>query len=149
MSGCNMRDILYSFSGEVIGGNRIGRGMGIPTVNIPVNTETDCEFGVYAATVNVYAADGSMAEYYGVANIGVKPTIKNPDGSNRDNPVGVEVNLFDFAGDLYGCRVEVLFHRFIRKEQRFADITALKEQISRDIAATKEYFNEDINGFTN
>ncbi|MBY0544118.1 MAG: bifunctional riboflavin kinase/FAD synthetase [Gammaproteobacteria bacterium] len=72
--------------------------------------------------------------YYGVANIGTRPTIN--DGSKQK----LEVYLFDFNGDLYGQRLNILFRHKIRDEQRFDNLDALKSQIQQDVVAAKIFF---------
>jgi len=65
----------------------------------------------------------------GVVNIGVRPTIATASGERV-----LELHLFDFSADIYGSDVEVIFRRFLRPEQKFAGLDALKAQIVRDVA---------------
>ncbi len=119
----------YSILGEVVHGKALGRTIQIPTANqicdakkcMPPN-------GVYYSKTFL---DGKA--YYGITNIGVKPTVE------EDEQKGAETYLFDFDGDLYGrtIRVELLHHS--RKEQRFDDLSALVAQMNQDIASAKEY----------
>ena len=139
MSGCKPggTKILYSCEGRVITGNRIGRTMGIPTVNIPLDDKDELpQFGVYVANVYVPQMDLMLK---GVANLGVKPTIENASGSN---PVCVEVNLLDFTGDLYGQDIKVDLLEFVRREMKFDNLEALKEQINKDIKYAKDFFDK-------
>ena len=78
--------------------------------------------GVYAVTIRT--ADGSV--YKGVANIGRRPTV-NAGPESR-----LEVNLFDFSGDIYGTEITVALHAFIRPEVKFPGLDALKAQIAAD-----------------
>ena len=111
----------YSISGVVEYGNRIGRTIGFPTVNIrPEGNELLPKFGVYAVYANI---DGEMKK--GVANVGIKPTV------GGKIPL-VETNVFGMEGEFYGERIEVEFVDFIRPEQKFPDIETLKEQIEKD-----------------
>lgn len=136
MSGSNK---TYSYDGKVAPGNQIGRTMGIPTINIPVDEVSNLPtYGVYAATV-VMKDSGKV--YEGVANLGVKPTIDNVNGTN---PVGIEVNLFDFDGDLYDIDIRVDLHQFIREEMKFSNLEELKLQIERDIQTAKDYFTSHV-----
>jgi len=132
MSGSSM-----TYKGRVITGNQIGRKLGIPTINIPMD-EVDKlpEYGVYVAKVLLPESGKS---YEGVANLGVKPTIVNENGAN---PVCIEVNLFDFRGDLYDEEIEVELLHFVRKEMKFAGLDELKEQINRDIITAKKYLSK-------
>ena len=74
----------------------------------------------------------SVGGYCGIANVGVRPTVAS-EGSQRL----VEVHLFDFTGDLYGCDIEVFFGKFIRPEQKFPDLDALRAQIASDVASVR------------
>lgn len=133
-----LNDAMWTFKGEVINGNQIGRKMGIPTVNIAVDENNELpEFGVYAAKLVYIDCSGDEKSYKGVANIGIKPTIENEKGTN---PVGVEINLFEFEGDLYTQNVQVDFYKFIRSEKKFNSIDELKNQIEQDIVSAKEVF---------
>jgi len=110
----------YRISGRVIHGDARGRTWGFPTLNIKVKHKKPLS-GVYAVTTTTEQGK----RYKGVANLGVRPTV----GGNRRL---LEVNLFDFNGDLYGERVCVDFYHQIRAEQRFDSFDDLKAQIARD-----------------
>ena len=111
-------------------GYRLGRRMGTPTINmrVPDNVIVP-RFGVYATRVFF---EGE--EHIAVTNVGVRPTVKH------GTEPSVESYILDYSGNLYGKRVRVEFHAFLRPEQKFADITALKEQIFRDETAARDYF---------
>jgi riboflavin kinase/FMN adenylyltransferase len=83
--------------------------------------------GVYATVVTL--ADGSR--HPSVTNIGRRPTVATGTESR------LETHLFDFSGDLYGQTVRVELHHFLRDEQKFAGIEALKAQIALDAAAAR------------
>ena len=118
----------YFCDGTVVTGNRIGRTIGFPTANVPVDpAKLLPPFGVYKATL--ITEDGKVAAD-GIADLGKKPTIDSPTG---DNPVCIEINLFDFDRDIYGCNVRILMHRFIRSERKFDSLDELKRQIACDI----------------
>lgn len=122
------------YSGEVIYGNQLGRTIGFPTANLLAAPEkVTPPFGVYAATFYV---EGE--KFYGIANIGRKPTIKAKDGEK--NPVGIETFLFDFDGDLYGKQAKVAFHAFIRPERKFESVEAMQEEIKRNEAQVRAFF---------
>lgn len=106
---------------EVVHGRALGRRLGIPTINqILPEDHVRPRFGVYAASVLV----GDVWRG-GVCSVGVKPTV----GSNH---VLAETNIFDYDGDLYGRRVRVALHAFLRPEERFDSVELLKEQMQRD-----------------
>ena len=85
--------------------------------------------GVYASRILI---DGVW--YYGVTNLGTKPTIS--DGYE----VSVETNVFDFDKDVYGNRVEVALYHFLRQEMKFENVEALKKQMESDASFAKEMF---------
>ena len=117
----------FRIEGEVSDGNHIGRKMGVPTANLePADGKVLPPYGVYAVRVLM---NGRV--YDAIANLGIKPTVGN------DNPVGLEVNLFDTTGDLYGRWLSVSFVSFLRTEQRFDSIESLHAQIEKDIEEAK------------
>lgn len=120
----------HCLSHTVEHGRRIGRSIGIPTVNltVPPHVLTPAH-GVYATQVQV-----GTSRYPGVTNIGVRPTV---DDSQR---VTVETFLLDFQGDLYGKTLRVDFYRHLRSERKFASLEELKEQIHKDEASVRSYF---------
>ena len=117
----------FSVLGTVIEGRRLGRTLGFPTANVRPESEQLPPNGVYAVRVLV---DGKS--HAGIANVGVRPTVSN-EGVQRL----VEVHLFDFSGDLYDCDIEVFFGRFVRPEQKFPDLDALRAQIASDVASVR------------
>jgi len=123
----------YFITQTVVKGKMLGRKMGTPTVN---QFFTDEKFvprkGVYATTTEVFGKN-----YLSVTNVGTNPTV---------NDIGVrcETHILDFDGDLYGCKVKVCFHKFLRAEQKFNDISELTEAICRNIIETKEYFKNKL-----
>ena len=111
----------YLLTGEVVKGRGLGHTIGIPTANLELPKELVCPaFGVYACKAWV---DGSY--YIAVTNIGTRPTV---DGQN----VTVEPWLLEFDGDLYGKKITLEFHKFLRPEQKFDSLDALKAQIQKD-----------------
>lgn len=120
----------FFLNGEIIHGKKIGRTIGIPTINMSIPSEKIIPpFGVYITKVVI---DGK--EYTGVSNIGKKPTIEG------DNPVGLETFILDFNEDVYGKHVCVKFVDFIRSERKFDSIDSLKEQMNNDIAYASKYY---------
>lgn len=120
----------FFISGEVVSGKQLGRIMGIPTANqIPDAEKILPPNGVYASRVLV---EGKL--YYGMTNIGVRPTVENTNQRN------VETFLLDYQGDLYGKKLTVQLLHYERSEQKFDSVEDLKEQLYRDLAATKRWF---------
>jgi riboflavin kinase/FMN adenylyltransferase len=108
--------------GDVVKGEGRGRTLGYPTANIAVPDGLAATDGVYVARVRV---EGK--EYGAMANLGVKPTFSE----GKDNRV-LELHLLDFEGDLYGRELTIELGEFIRPEQKFASLEALRTQIETD-----------------
>lgn len=120
----------YFIMGRVVYGRQLGRQLGVRTANIRLQRYRAALEGVYAVTA--FCA-GDEREYQGVANIGVRPTVAGKE------PL-LEVHLFDFEGDLYGRLLSVTFRRWLRPEQTFDGLPALKAQIARDIDEAHDFF---------
>lgn len=119
----------FSILGTVKHGRHLGHTLGFPTANISAHKEQYPPNGVYAVEARL---QGETTLRAGVVNIGVRPTVET-EGSARL----LELHLFDFSGDLYGRDVEVIFRDFLRTEQRFPDLDALKAQIACDVSTAK------------
>ena len=90
--------------------------------------------GIYA-TVCI-TPDGKR--YAGVSNVGVRPTIT--DGSDA-HAVNCETYIHGFDGKIYGERLTVEFHEYLREEKKFESTEELSDQISRDLESTLAFFN--------
>ncbi|WP_375458377.1 bifunctional riboflavin kinase/FAD synthetase [uncultured Enterovirga sp.] len=112
--------------GEVVHGEKRGRTLGYPTANVRLPASCRLAHGIYA----VRAALGDGPIVAGVASFGRRPTFDN------GAPL-LETFLFDYAGDLYGRRIEVEFLGWIRGEERFASAEALVGQMDRDTNAAR------------
>lgn len=117
----------YVVSGEVIEGKKLGREFGSPTANVDLGDLQTPPDGVWVVEV--------CGLGHGLANLGIRPTVC---GTRRL----LEVHVFDFAEDLYGRRIHVRFLKQLRKEIRFPDLDALKEQIHQDLQVGRSYFEE-------
>jgi riboflavin kinase/FMN adenylyltransferase len=113
----------FFIQGVVVHGQKIGRELGFPTANVQIQNPYKLipANGIYAVRIKI--ADSL---YKGMLNIGTRPTIEN------SQEVTVEVNLFDFSGDLYGKQVTVLFIKRIRDEKKFKNKEALIEEMQKD-----------------
>lgn len=120
----------YTMHGQVVHGAGRARGFGVATANILIKHSTLPLRGVFVVEVT----DVSGKVYQGVANIGFRPSVYT-----HSRPV-LEVHLFDFSGDLYGARLNVMFLHKIRDEKRFPDMQALEAQIGRDVYAARDFF---------
>ncbi len=119
----------YRMSGRVAHGDKRGRTIGFPTANIFLHRSATPLQGVFA--VEMFGIKGEP--HQGVANIGTRPTV---DGTRTL----LEVHLFDFDAEIYGCHVQVNFLHRLRAEQRFDSFEALKQQISVDAKQAREFF---------
>lgn len=123
----------YSIMGNVIHGQKLGRTLGFPTMNImPSHVKLLPPNGVYACKVCV---DDTW--YNAIGNLGRKPTVR------ENGRVLVEAFLYDYEGDAYGKCIDVRFFTFERPEQKFDSIIELKEQVDRDIAFGIQHFKDE------
>ncbi|MCL1464208.1 bifunctional riboflavin kinase/FAD synthetase [Argonema galeatum] len=154
----------YTLTGSVVKGQQLGRTLGFPTANLQLPSEKLLpHFGVYAVRVFIEEATGDWEQgteeqksvragecpseragenvhnnsphspsppIQGVMNIGCRPTV------NGNSPT-VEVHLLDWSGDLYGKTLTVSLEKFLRPEQKFASLDALKLQIEADSATAR------------
>ena len=121
----------YSVQGVVVKGNEIGRTIGFPTANLDIPNEFMMinNPGVYACQTVI---DGKT--YDAMANTGLRPTI----GDRADGDFIIEVNIFDFNGDLYGKTLKVWFIERIRDEVKFSGLETLKIQLEHDREEAKK-----------
>ena len=121
----------YAVTGVVVNGNEIGRTIGFPTANLDIPNEYMMinNPGVYACQTVI---DGKI--YNAMANTGTRPTI----GDRADGDFIIEVNIFDFDGDLYGKTLKVWFIERIRDEVKFSGLETLKAQLERDRLEAKK-----------
>ena len=121
----------FAIEAEVQTGDRRGHTIGFATANMPLDDYVLPKFGVYA--VRAHVLDGAFAgqELSGVANLGLRPTV------GTDKP-RLESHFFDFDGDLYGASLRVALIHFIRPEQKFDGLDALKAQIAKDSDKARE-----------
>jgi riboflavin kinase/FMN adenylyltransferase len=120
----------YTLIGTVTEGKKLGRTIGYPTANIkPLLAEKLIPAdGVYAVKIEC-----SKGNFMGMLNIGNRPTV---------NGIGqtIEVNIFDFNEAIYHEKVKIYFHQFIRNEQKFDGLDALKNQLKLDQETVLNYF---------
>lgn len=122
----------YTLSGKIVEGYQVGRTIGFPTANIQAweRYKVVPELGVYAVFVHI----GDVT-YEGMLYIGTRPTL------HSDNEISVEVNIFDFDGDLYNQSLTVEFIDFIRADMKFDSMDALVRQIHKDKDSVKKRLN--------
>jgi riboflavin kinase / FMN adenylyltransferase len=112
-------------------GDKRGRTWGFPTANFVIGRKSFPLSGVYVVSV----ADNDTI-LYGVANVGVRPTVGVPK-------LLVEANLFNFSGDLYSRMLNVTFLERIRDEMKFDGFDSLKAQIMRDVEFGKNWLQAE------
>jgi riboflavin kinase/FMN adenylyltransferase len=116
----------FAMSGLVEPGDRIGRDMGWPTVNLAVPpTKLVPGRGIYAGW-----ADTPLGTHQAAISVGYRPTFHKAE-------LRVEAYLLDFAGDLYQQRLELRFVARLRDEVQFPDAGSLSAQIARDVEETR------------
>lgn len=117
-----LMESVYLVHALVVHGNHLGRTLGFPTANLelPKNKPFLLANGVYAIKAEV-----NLQVYNGMANAGIRPTIYG-------TTLTLEVNLFDFSGDLYGKTMVVYFYHRIRDEKKFDSLDHLVQQIHLD-----------------
>lgn len=115
----------YFARGAVGVGAQRGRTIQFPTANVELDERKALPIGVYAVTALV---DGET--FGGMANVGPRPSFE-------EEPPALEVHLFDFTADIYGHRIEVRFHTYLRSQRRFSGLDELKQQLAADAAAAR------------
>ena len=117
----------WSIIGVVQKGRRIGKKLGVPTCNIDIKNYIIAKPGVYSVRVKV---NNSNKIFKGIANLGYRPTF-------GEKKILLEVNLFNFSGNLYNKSLNVSFYSFIRSEKKFNDHQDLIKQIEKDLKQAK------------
>lgn len=115
----------FSFTGKVVEGSKIGRSIGFPTANIEIQDPHKLVLpeGIYAARASLPQTSQGGALY-----IGSRPTL-SPNGKRV-----IELNIFDFDGNLYGQELTVEVLDFIRPDKKLDNLEDLKKQIEEDKA---------------
>ena len=125
----------YTLIGTVVKGQQLGRTIGFPTANLQLPEDKFLpRQGVYAVRVSeINTADTTLNNRWGVMNIGDRPTV---NGTN----LTVEVHLLDLTGDLYGKKLQIQLEKFLRSQQKFSSLEALKAQIQLDCTTARKFF---------
>jgi riboflavin kinase / FMN adenylyltransferase len=119
----------YFMSGKVVYGRQIGAAIGVPTANLALQRHRAPLAGVYVAEV---CLDGRLLP--AVANVGTRPTV------NEGIKANLEVHILDFAENIYGRTIDVIFRSQIREERRFGSLDELRNAIADDIDVARTYF---------
>lgn len=118
----------YSLSGRIVEGQKIGRTLGFPTANLHIKEKYKLipADGIYAVRVC-----HEYKKYDGMLNIGQRPTVGGQEKS-------IEVHIFNFDKDIYNTEISLELIDFIREEQKFNSLEALKTQLKTDQLVVKE-----------
>lgn len=127
----------YLISGKVVRGHQLGEKLGYPTANIEIQNSLKLipPEGIYAARI-LY--DDRILE--GMLYIGSRPTV------TRSGKISIEVNIFDFTEDIYGEQLFVEVLKYIRTDQKFDNLEALREQLDTDKIQVEAYFDKFHHG---
>ncbi len=118
----------WSIEGIVEKGRMMGKKIGFPTCNIDIKNYIVAKPGVYAVKVKIL---NSIKSYKGIANLGYRPTFNG-------KKILLEVNIFNFSGNLYNKKLSVEFLKFIRGEKKFNGVEDLRNQIKKDLLIVKK-----------
>ncbi len=113
----------WEIEGKVQRGRMMGQKIGFPTCNIDIGNYVIAKPGVYAVRARI---NDKTRVFKGIANLGFRPTF-------NQKKILLEVNIFNFSGNLYNKKLSVEFLKFIRGEKKFKGISELKNQIRKDI----------------
>lgn len=138
----------YFFEGLVVEGNKLGRTIGYPTANLQIQAADKLVpgNGVYAVQAAIVSSGtgGNLTPdnlhpmvYKGMMNIGTRPTV---GGVHRS----IEVNIFDFDAGIYGQTLKVYLKKYLRGEQQFSGLEALKVQLAIDRQQSLEYLRQSF-----
>lgn len=122
----------YHISGRIVSGYKIGRTLGFPTANIQPDDPMQLlpGIGVYAVWVEV-----AGQRYKGMLYIGSRPTLDN------GTQLSIEVHILHFSGDIYNDPIRVSFAHFVRGDEKFDSLEALKAQLMRDREVVDQLLN--------
>ena len=122
----------WCIEGKVEKGRQLGKKIGFPTCNIDIKNYKIPKIGVYAVKVSFK----NKRKLKGIANIGYRPTF-------NQKKLVLEVNIFNFSGNLYNKNLSIEFIEFIRGEQKFNGVLNLKKQIKIDCKKAKAILSNE------
>ena len=125
----------YELFGKVVQGEALGRQIGFPTANLDVESEVKLIPGSGVYAVNVLLESGMI--YEGMMNIGSRPTITISEKRS------IEINLFDYQGDLYNQHITVQLLKRFRDETQFDSIDELQSQLTKDESSIRVFFADN------
>ena len=124
----------YAITGMVVQGKQLGRTIGFPTANISINEDYKLipNSGVYVVECKI-----ENQSYFGMMNIGNNPTL-------GENERSIEVHYFDLNEDLYDSVLCISLLAFIRPEEKFSSVEALKTQLEKDRDFSKKFVKDNF-----
>jgi riboflavin kinase / FMN adenylyltransferase len=131
-----VKDLLgrpYAMKGVVVHGNKRGRELGYPTANLQLKEP------YYIPKIGIYAV-GVMVDnqsYYGMASIGYNPTFDEKE-------LKIEVNIFDFSGNIYGKEIVLELYDYVRNEEKFASLDELVDKLKQDEEQIRQFFASSL-----
>ncbi len=131
----NLLGRTYRISGHVIHGQKLGRTLGFPTLNLRIAHHRPALQGIFVVQVHGLAEQPLAA----VASLGVRPTV---DDSGR---VLLETFVLDYRGNAYGKIIQVEFLQKLRDEEKYIDLPTLTAAIERDAEQARAYFRTPAN----
>ncbi|GHV97453.1 riboflavin biosynthesis protein [Lactobacillus nasalidis] len=121
----------YLTSGQVVHGYRNGHKLGFPTANLQLDWRKVLpKIGVYATMTRV-----GDSWYQSMTSVGYNVMF------NNERNIYIESNLFDFDQDIYGEQITIAWYKYLRDEQKFADLAGLTEQLRQDQQDSEDYFS--------
>ncbi|MGV6808763.1 MAG: bifunctional riboflavin kinase/FAD synthetase [bacterium] len=122
----------YQLSGRVRHGDKLGRTIGFPTLNMRLPDNLALRKGIYAVRIHGL----TEKTYYGAASLGTRPTVNGVD-------MRLETHVFDFSGNVYGQYVCIELVRFIRDEEKFDNVAIMQAHIQQDCQHIQQFFTQN------
>lgn len=122
---------FFMLTGEVVKGKNLGEKIGYPTANLAIKETYKLlpKTGSY-----IVKSELENETVYGMMNIGYNPTVKGKTQT-------IEIHFFNFNKDLYGKNIQIAVLKFLRDEQKFDSVSALKNQLKTDKQKSLEIIN--------
>ncbi len=122
----------YSISGHVVHGQKLGRTIGFPTLNLRIAHQRPAVNGIFVVQVHGLSDQPLPA----VASLGVRPTVED------NGRVLLETHVFDYSGHAYGKVVQIEFLKKLRDEEKYHDLETLTAAIENDASQARAYFRD-------
>ena len=118
----------WSIKGNVVKGKKLGRKLGYRTCNIRIKNYVLPMSGIYAVKVSI---ENNKTISKGIAYLGTRPTFEGKE-------IFLEINIFNFKGNLYKKKLKIYFLKFIRRDRKFKSSAALIKQMNKDVISAKK-----------